>query len=100
MISDYGCVDEEMPDIQLKASVDWRRIERIHLQPTTEYSVGDDGILYYRYKVMRGSHTYNTKEMSVLIDGVVQEAKELGIETLPDKEIERLKSLWTNNGNL
>lgn len=98
MISDYGCVDEEMPDIQLKASVDWRRIEKIHLQPTTEYSVGDDGILYYRYKVMRGSHTYNTKEMSVLIDGVVQEAKELGIETLPPCEIERMKQLWENYG--
>jgi hypothetical protein len=61
--------------------------------------VGDDGILYYRYKVMRGSHTYNTKEMSVLIDGVVQEAKNLGTETLPEKELERIKNLWKNYGD-
>jgi hypothetical protein len=32
--------------------------------------------------------------MSRLIDGTVSEAKELGIETLPEKEIERLKELW------
>lgn len=94
MISDYGCLDDKMPDIQLQASIDWRRIETLHLQPTTEYSVNDDGILYYTYKVMRGSHTYNTKEMSVLIDGVVQEAKNLGIETLPPYEIERMKQQW------
>lgn len=94
MISDYGCLDEKMPDIQLMANVDWRRIETIHLQPTAEYSVNDDGILYYTYKVMKGTHTYDTKEMSVLIDGVVQEAKNLGIETLPSYEIERMKEQW------
>lgn len=49
---------------------------------------------FYSYMVMRGSHTYNTKEMSILIDGTVQEAKDLGIETLPPYEIERLKAEW------
>lgn len=37
-----------------------------------------------------GSSTYNTKEMSVLLDGVVSEAKELGIETLDDIEYKRM----------
>ena len=41
-----------------------------------------------------GSSTYNTKEMSVLIDGIVYEAKELGIETLPPDELERMKVEW------
>ena len=94
MISDYGCVDEDIPEIQLKEDIDWRRIERLHLQPTSEYDINDDGILFYKYRVMRGSHTYNTKEMSDLIDGVVSEAKELGIETLPPAEIERMKQQW------
>lgn len=41
-----------------------------------------------------GSSIYDTKEMSVLIDNIVQEAKQLGIETMPPYELEQLKSLW------
>ena len=36
----------------------------------------------------------NKEEMSMIIDDTVNEAKELGIETMTPKEIERLKSLW------
>lgn len=43
-----------------------------------------------------GSSVYNTQEMSFLISYVVEEAKSIGIETLPDAEIERIKSLWAN----
>lgn len=48
------------------------------------------------YKVFRGSHTYDTKEMSLLIDGTVFEAKELGIETLTPNELDKLKAAWGN----
>lgn len=41
-----------------------------------------------------GSSTYNTKEMSVLIDSIVCEAKELGIETATPEELERMKREW------
>jgi len=33
-----------------------------------------------------GSHLYDTKEFSVLLDGVISEARELGIETLTERE--------------
>ena len=46
------------------------------------------------YKVYRGSHTYDTKEMSVLIDGTVADAKELGIETITPTEIAEMKERW------
>lgn len=46
------------------------------------------------YKVIKGSSDYNTKEMAVLIDGIIQEAKDLEIDTLPPDEIERLKEMW------
>jgi hypothetical protein len=49
---------------------------------------------FTHYKVFKGSSEYDTREMSILIDGIVQEAKELEIEVLPPEEIERLKSLW------
>lgn len=41
-------------------------------------------VLYY------GSSTYDTKQMSLLIDHLVQDAKEQGIETMPPAELERM----------
>ena len=49
---------------------------------------------FTHYKIYKGSSEYDTREMSILIDGIVSEAKELGIETIPPKEIERLKTMW------
>lgn len=46
------------------------------------------------YKIYRGSHTYDTKEMSILIDGTVEEAKDLGIDTVSPTEIEEMKQRW------
>lgn len=46
------------------------------------------------YMVMRGSSTYDTREMSQFIDGVVSEAKELGIDTVPRVELEKMKAKW------
>lgn len=42
------------------------------------------------YIVYRGSSTYDSREMSVLIDGVIREATELDIPTITDEEIDRL----------
>jgi hypothetical protein len=41
-----------------------------------------------------GSSVYDTREMSILIDEIVSQAKELNIETLPPDEVESLKALW------
>jgi hypothetical protein len=46
---------------------------------------------------MRGSHTFNTKEMSRLIDGTIEEAKELGIETATPEQIRRMMAAWDSN---
>jgi len=44
-----------------------------------------------------GSSTYDTKEMSVLIDGVVSECKDLDIEVLPPDELRKMKEQWGVN---
>lgn len=46
------------------------------------------------YIAIRGTSTYSQQEMSFVIDAVVEEAKGLGIETLPPAEIERMKAAW------
>lgn len=42
----------------------------------------------------KGSSRYNTKQMSALIDSVVQDAQALGIETATPDQLARMKSLW------
>ena len=61
----------------------------------TEY-VGDskqhEGYSWYRF--YSGSSSYDTKEMSRLIDSIVAECVDLGIETMTPAEIEKLKLSW------
>ena len=56
-----------------------------------------NGKWFTHYKVYKGTSEYNTKEMSKFIDGVVQEAEQLDIETKTPSEIERLKRMWNND---
>jgi hypothetical protein len=49
-----------------------------------------DGKEFTHYKVFKGSSEYNSKEMAILIDGIIQEAQNLGIETITPAEKERL----------
>ena len=94
LISEYGFMDEDIKNIILDDNIPWQKLDNIHLRPTAITKVLDNGRLYRVYYVMRGSHTYDTKEMSRLIDGTVSEAKELGIETMTPNEIERMKQQW------
>ena len=53
-----------------------------------------NGKEFNHYKIYKGSSEYDTKEMSILLNGVVQEAKNLGIKTKDDIELERLVEEW------
>ncbi len=68
------------------------RIYNLHLKNIgTEY---DLNTALTHYEVYRGQSDYDTREMAVFIDGLVDEAKELGIETLTYDELERMKAAW------
>ena len=47
------------------------------------------------YKVFEGSSQMNKQEFSILLDGVRQEAEQLGISTLTPEEISKLR--WVEN---
>lgn len=47
---------------------------------------------YYRFWV--GSSKYDAEEMSKLIDGVIEEARALDIETATPEELARMKEEW------
>lgn len=68
--------------------------DSLHLYRTSIVKVGNDGIVYRVYVLLKGSSDYDTKEMSRLIDGTVADAKELGIETMPPAELAEMKARW------
>lgn len=45
-------------------------------------------------KFWKGSHLYNTQQMSTLISILIQEAEQQGIPTIPDKEVEEKLKGW------
>lgn len=97
MISSYGEPDEEIKTIVIRDDIDWRRLDSIHLRPTSDFGTMADGVVYRKYVVMRGSHTYDSKEMARLIDGTVQECKQQEIETLPPAELRRMYEEMAKN---
>ena len=53
-----------------------------------------NGKEFTHIKVYMGSSEMDTKEMAILIDGIVSEATELKIPTMTPGEIERIKEQW------
>ena len=97
MLASYGqdeYVDDRLvyvtiPDNE-KAEREAMEAETYHLRPTSSVMDGNDWMLYRVWVMLRGSHTYNTAEMRRLLEGMIDEAKQLGIETLPEEELEML----------
>ena len=95
LLGDYGQreIDENGPVmISALSRLNLEKREDMHCVPIGYAKL--QGKDFTHYALVRGSHTYDTLEMSHLIDGTVQEAKDLGIETLPPAELERMMNAW------
>lgn len=68
-----------------------------HIRPTSQIVTGNDGVNYRTYIMLMGSSQYDTAEMSHLIDGLVDECKAAGIETLPPDELARMMADYEAN---
>lgn len=90
MLQKYGSVYEDEDGhitITVKKSVDMSKIDG-HWK-----YIKDNGI-WASYLMIKGSSEYDTAEMSRFIDRIVEEAKELGIETATPEELARMKQEW------
>lgn len=58
------------------------------------YILQKKGRKYNHYLVVKGISLMTSKEMTTFIEHAINEAKELGIDTTPPYEWERLKRLW------
>ena len=89
MLDKYGVFTHVIvkPHVVDRVVSEWRTVRNLG-----EVKVnGQTGIQLQCYF---GSSTYDTKEMSVLIDGVVSECKELDIETISPNELRIMKERW------
>lgn len=49
---------------------------------------------FTHYKVYKGSSEYDTREMSILLDGIIDEAKNLDIDVISEREKTLLLEEW------
>lgn len=94
LITSYGQIEYIEPGkafiYKTNAKPEWMcQQEYIHMELI---KIGEDGAYWYR--AYRGSHTYDTEEMSKLIKGTVEEAVAQGIEVATPDEIAHMQQLW------
>ena len=99
LIADYG--QEEYIDGQMvviKSNLPPDKMCNVDYLHTSCVKIAEEnGNDVYFYKVYRGTHTYDTKEMAKLIEGTIQECKNVGIETATPAELERMQQLWAQH---
>lgn len=75
------------PNVVDKVKAEWRAVKVLG-------KVAINGKTGVQIQCFFGSHTYDTKEMSRLIEGTVSEAQELGIDTRTPEEIAVMTEEW------
>jgi hypothetical protein len=94
MLKRYGQREKELISI----IDDEKALEMIHKALNNHCCVVGEGTVngkeFKHLAVLIGSSQYDTRQMAILIDGIVSEAKGLDIETLTPKELAELKSSW------
>jgi hypothetical protein len=50
-----------------------------------------NGKIFTHIKVFKGSSQFNTKEMTIFLNGIIQECESVGIPTLTEEQIKKLK---------
>lgn len=61
-----------------------------HIRPTGQVMTDGSGADYRTYIMLQGSSDCDSREMAELIDGLINDCKDLGIETLPPAELSRI----------
>lgn len=93
MLARYGQYERDKDNnivfCMYPADIDYENKSDIHLKPTGHIEQKGN-IQYEWFVVMRGSHTYDSREMAKLIDGVISECQEEGIDTMTPDEIKRM----------
>lgn len=95
MLTDFGqtAVDEKGNKIlfSVESRIDFR-IAYKYVAVIGYGKVGEKEFTHYR--ALKGSSEFDSHEMSIFIDGVIQTAQDLGIQTITPNEKEKMLQLW------
>lgn len=80
----YICVK---PNVVESVKAQWRECEEIG-------EININGEKAVQLLCYFGSSTYDSKEFSVLLDGVISEMKEMGLETPSERELDMVIEAW------
>ncbi len=94
LVFDYGAIARD--EKGLKAG--FKALKDIPITQFFKYAkpIGEcieNNKTFVKYLIYKETHTLDSAEMATLIDGAIEEAKELGIETLTPVEIANLKGI-------
>ena len=87
-ICEVVCIEDRAADSMIRL---WTRDHigrRVEREPSAKNAGCSILWLYY------GSSDFDTRQMAMLIDGLIQDAQALGIETRPEEEIRSLLEEW------
>jgi len=95
LVLEYGALakDEQGQTVgfKLPASVD---VSTIYPYAKCFDTREENGLLFKCYLVYKQTHTLDSKEMARLIDGAIEVARDLGIDTDTPEQIARYKDEW------
>jgi len=96
MLTKYG---QREPQLLSVVSEGVEMIQRATNNHCTIVGVSElNGREFTHIAILRGSSTFDSKEMSLLIGGIVSDCKELNIETMSPDELKLLNEEWGNRG--
>jgi len=89
MLERYGIFTHVVvkPNVVDKVKQEWRTVRELG-------EVNINGKTGIQLQCFFGSHLYDTKEFSVLLEGIISEAKDLGIEVISENEKHLLLVEW------
>lgn len=82
---------QPIPDTD-KAENEILEADTFHLRPTSGIIQGNDGAIYRWYIVLRGSSTFDTAEMSALLNRLCDACRENGIEVATPAELAQMRA--------
>lgn len=84
MLKDYG----QVAIVSLKSDININGFFKY-------YEVMGTGVInnkeFIHYKIFKGSSEFDKKEMTIFLDGIIQECENVGIPTLTKEQIDKLK---------
>ena len=96
MLAQYGVTETDDNGVpimfSMRSDIDPALLEAIYVDPVET----KDG--YTTYRVLKGSSQMNSSEFARLVEGLISECKELGIETIPDDELKQLFEVQKQEG--